>query len=340
MTTTGNSYRTASTRLCPWLHETLSRLMGAHAARGLGHAWLLAGPRGTGKLNLAMVLAAILLEPGRESAVGTLTRDEAGVLDDLRRSTNDTHPDVHLIFPREDKRTISVEQIRDTSAALNLKSLRGGAKVMILEPAEAMTTAAANALLKTLEEPTAQTYILLVSHQPGRLPATIRSRCQQVVVPPPATAQALTWLDGDAQGGRALALAGGCPLRARDWIGEKNSQLINQLELDLKAISTLKSDPLVTARKWLDNDPERVLVWLLRCLHEAARVKINEPGTNQITDPASANLHNLWSRMTLSQLLSQLSAVERLLGQLGSGLNMELALGVLLQGLSPATARR
>ncbi len=333
-------YATASTRLCPWLHETLASLTEAHAARGLGHAWLLTGPHGTGKLNLALVLAARLLKADTPSSVGTLSCEDAYVLEHLRRTATDTHPDIHLVFPKEDKRTISVEQIRDASAGLNLKSLRGGAKVMILEPAEAMTTAAANALLKTLEEPTAQTWILLVSHQAGRLPATIRSRCQQMAIAPPAAEQALHWLGGEAQGMRALALAGGCPLRARAWMETENVELISSLEEDLQALCKLKTDPLATARKWLDQDPERALVWLLRTLHEAARVRTGLSGTTRVTDPAQASLHNAWSRMTLRQLLNQLTAVENLLSQLGSGINMELSLGVLLQGLIPAPVNR
>jgi DNA polymerase-3 subunit delta' len=81
-----------------------------------------------------------------------------------------------------------------------------------------MNAPAANALLKTLEEPPADTYLMLVSHQPARLPATIVSRCQRLLVPEPDAATAAAWLtaQGVADGARMLALAGGAPLLALD----------------------------------------------------------------------------------------------------------------------------
>ncbi len=332
-----SAYRTATTRLCPWLRDSLRSMTRAHASRGLGHAWLIAGPPGTGKLNLAMVLAHHLLSDGKASAPQELSCEQAGVFAELRKSPADTHPDLRLTFPLDDKRTISVDQIRDASAALSLKSMRGGAKVMILEPAEAMTTAAANALLKTLEEPTQQTWIVLISHQPGRLPATIRSRCQQLPIARPAVEVAVRWLGGSAPE-RVLALAGGSPLMAGEWYDDEISRFINSLEGDIEEISSMKSDPLTVAKRWLDADGERALRWLIRRLHAAIRDRV-VPGSTQVTDESADRLHNLWSALTLRSLLDQLDTAETLLGRFGSGMNLELSLGVLLQGLSPASRR-
>ncbi len=333
-----SAYRTATTHLCPWLRDSLESLLRAHETRGLGHAWLIAGPPGTGKLNLAMVLAHQLLSGEQQAcAPQALSCEQAGVFDQLRKAPADTHPDLRLTFPLDDKRTISVDQIRDASAALSLKSLRGGAKVMILEPAEAMTTAAANALLKTLEEPTGQTWIVLISHQPGRLPATIRSRCQQLLIARPAQDVAVRWLGGSTPE-RVLALAGGSPLLASEWYDEEISQFINTLETDIKDISNMKSDPLTVAGRWLNADGERALRWLIRRLHAAIRSRV-APGTTQVTDGSADGLHNPWSALTLRNLLDQLDAAQTLLGQFGTGMNLELSLGVLLQGLSPASRR-
>ena len=111
---------------------------------------------------------------------------------------------------------ISVDRVRALIRWTALSSHRGGAKVALIAPAERMNAAAANALLKTLEEPPAGTYYLLVSHQPGRLPATIVSRCQRIVAPRPSHEQACAWLvaQGLAKPASVLAQAHGAPLRA------------------------------------------------------------------------------------------------------------------------------
>jgi hypothetical protein len=153
--------KTLQSKLCPWLRPALERLESAHAARRLGHAWLIAGPPGVGKLNLALVFARRLLERRRtgDELPDLAPPDAVAALRD-RHAPADHHPDLHWLFPEEGKTAVSVEQVRDAAAALNLKAHAGGSKVVLLEQADGMTTAAANALLKTLEEPSADTYLL------------------------------------------------------------------------------------------------------------------------------------------------------------------------------------
>ena len=184
-----------STKLCPWLQPVLAQLDTARTAKRLGHAWLLAGPRGTGKINVALVFANRLLR-GIPEAVQPppLGPEEAVAAMRERHAATDHDPDLHWLFPEEDKRTISVDQIRFVAEVLALKAHRGTAKVVVIEPADGMTTGAANALLKTLEEPSGDTYLLLVSHQPERLPATIRSRCQRLSIARPRPADVIAWL--------------------------------------------------------------------------------------------------------------------------------------------------
>ena len=164
---TPRSHR-SSTKLCPWLRPALEQLEAAARQRDASAtAGCSAGPAGVGKINLALVFAARLL-----------TRDPAGPPAELGparpspRSASGTypadhHPDLHWLFPEEDKRAISIEQIREPSRRRSsLKSHRGEPRSSIIEPADAMTAAAANALLKTLEEPSGDTYLLLLSQQP------------------------------------------------------------------------------------------------------------------------------------------------------------------------------
>ncbi len=225
MTTAGSPIEILETKLCPWLAPAFERLQAARRARRLGHAWLIAGPAGIGKLNLALVAAHQLL---RDAAAPPEPLGPAEALAALgaRHEPADHDADLHWIHPEEDKNTIAVEQIRDLIDAIALTSHRGSAKVVIIEPADAMTAPAANALLKTLEEPSGDAYLFLLSSQPDRLPATIRSRCQRLDIRRPAPVTLAAWLgvtDVTAVAD-AWQMAGGAPLRVAALLAQSDQQ--------------------------------------------------------------------------------------------------------------------
>jgi DNA polymerase III subunit delta' len=328
-------------KLCPWLANAFERLESARTAGRLGHGWLIAGPQGVGKLNLALTLAGRLLAPERTAPLPEpLAAEEAEPLLRIRGTEPDHHPDLHWLMPVEDKRTISIEQVREIQERLALTSLRGGAKVVVIEPAEAMTKAAANALLKTLEEPTDNTWLLLLAHQPGRLPATIRSRCQTITVRSPSPDQVLEWLGRHELARSALDFAGGSPILALEWMEPENSQIIRTIEEDFNLLSTNKLDPFEVVRRWSKADPEMVLNWLIRRLQLAIRARSTEEASNRVTDRNGSVLHNAWAAMTLTGLFVQLRAAEKLLSRIGGGVNFELALVTLLLGFSPEPRKR
>src|SRR5262249_20203467 len=123
--------RTLQSTLCPWLKPALSRLEAAYAAERLGHAWLIGGPAGSGKLNLALVFAHRLLGRGPQQAPRALSAEDAVAAYADRHTPADHHPDLHWLFPEEDKTAISVDQIRGLGANLSLKAHAGGAKVVV-----------------------------------------------------------------------------------------------------------------------------------------------------------------------------------------------------------------
>jgi DNA polymerase-3 subunit delta' len=308
---------TLSERLCSWLREPLQRLEAAAVNERLGHAWLITGRPGVGKLNLALVFADRLLHGG----VGRDPPPDlaaAAALEAMRNrpETFDHHPDLHYIFPAEDKRSISIDQIRAVTDAIALKSFRGGRKVVVVEPAEAMTVPAQNALLKALEEPTPDTYMLLVSHQPGRLASTIRSRCQMLVVRAPAP----------------RALADLPPLLAAAAESEVYKSNIKELDNSLNLVYESKRDPMEVADQWADADLDSTLDWLGRRIHAAVRARILGNPSKPVTDVAIPALHNPWAGLRLDALFKQFAAVEKLRAELDGGVNVELALGVLLMG--------
>ena len=187
--------------------------------RSLPHALLLTGMGGIGKRRLALALAQTLLCEARSEnglACGTCAGCRyvaAGQHPDLQRVEPVEYDDEGNATPVE---WINVQRVRELTRWVQVTSHRGRAKVAIIAPADRMNNSAANALLKTLEEPPADTYLLLVSDQPGRLPATIVSRCRRVPVPRPPREAASRWLAG--QGVESpeilLAQAGGAPVLA------------------------------------------------------------------------------------------------------------------------------
>lgn len=324
---------TLSQRLCPWLAPALEQFETARRTQSLGHAWLISGPAGVGKINLALVLARRLLggvgEPVPLDAAAAL----AAVAE--RHEPADRHPDLYWLHPEEDKETISVEQVREVSEAFTLTAHGGGAKVAIVEPAEALTTPAANALLKTLEEPTPGSYLLLLSHQPGRLPPTVRSRCQHVALRPPDVATMAQWLAVAPAAVRdAQRLVGAAPLRLAAAIRNTDISIFNKLEADLVAVCEDRLEPQTVAQAWVKGDLELALSWLRRRLHEEVRARFAATdGSTEVTVPGSTTLHNAWRTLPARALFEQYDRAEKLLNQLGSGLNVELALLAMLNAL-------
>jgi len=217
--------------LYPWLHGEFARFHALHTQGRMPHALLISGEPGLGQAQLAMRLAQASLchrplDDGQACGqCGACHPFLAGA-----------HPDFSLLTPKDkdskddesakekkatDKKAtdIKIDAVRDFCAGLYLSSSLQHGKVAVIEPADAMNPAAANSLLKTLEEPPAGTLIILVTSQPARLPITIRSRCQRWLVPIPERTTALAWLAQQPQlaaedPARVLDLAEGRPLAA------------------------------------------------------------------------------------------------------------------------------
>ena len=321
-------------RLCPWLREPLARLEAARRSGRLGHAWLIKGPAGIGKLNLAYVFAHRLLT-GAEGSSEPPALTPADAVDAMgaRRAPADHHPDLHRVFPEPDKRTIGIEQIRELSQTLAMKAFRGAAKAAVIEPAEAMTPAAANALLKTLEEPAEQTYLFLISHQPERLLPTIRSRCQGLAVAAPPASEIASWLGLDRPEHPVMTIAGRSPLRAAALIQRDKDQQLSKLENQLQGISARRIDPRDVAEQWARQDTDLALEWLIGRMERAIKLRAAGSGDSKAVTPERMDsLHNAWLALPPRALFERLDAAQRLLDRLGSGINVELALHGLLLG--------
>lgn len=164
-----------------------------------------------------------------------------------------THPDRRELVPEEGKRTIKIDQIRALNDFLLLKSQYAGFRVATIDPAEGMNPNAANALLKTLEEPPPGAVLLLVSQRPAGLPATIRSRCQRLAVAAPPAETARAWLGARPDAAQAIAclgLAAGAPLQAIKLAEAGAGQRYRDLLAALAELSAERADPVTVAGQW------------------------------------------------------------------------------------------
>jgi DNA polymerase III subunit delta' len=214
----------------PWQSSIWQRLM--LDKKRLPHALLLRGQSGIGKQAFAISLSQALLCEKVNSAY-----QACGVCPSCGWFEQDNHPDFRLISPEQDvskddevgtkstkKRTqIVIEQIRGLSDFLSLSSHKSdGVRIVLIHPAEGLNAAAANALLKMLEEPPPNVIFILVAHQAHKILPTIMSRCQKIDMPVPSTDDALAWMrqKGIQSAEVLLSYAGGSPLMAIDEIEE------------------------------------------------------------------------------------------------------------------------
>lgn len=216
----------------PWQQAAWGQLTALWEANRPPHALLLQGMTGIGKADFAKAFVSWLLD----SPEGTL------------------HPDYRLIAPNE-KGTIPIDVIREANAFLQKTSVHGGRKIILIENVDALQRGAANAFLKTLEEPPGDSLIILVATQSALLPATIRSRCQKILLGTPEPSQALSWLEeqGVAKASFWLRLAQGAPLRAKSWgRDEARRDFLKQAIKDLQALAEGKLTPCAVAKPWAD----------------------------------------------------------------------------------------
>jgi len=259
----------------PWLKAVDAEFSDRRASGRIPHAILFSGPADIGKLSLALeFLAGLLcLED---------THPACGVCRSCQLLATGAHPDRHIVTFEEHPKTgdlrkeIVIGQVRKLISSLYLTNTISRRKAALIYPVEAMNHHTANALLKTLEEPPGDTVLILLSHDPARLPATIRSRCQNLRARLPETDQAVKWLCESAPAGRqeaaaALAAAAGSPLRALRMLEDGSTdqfRLVTRVLDDLRAGS---SDPLRAMAELAEVDPVQLWSWL--SLHAADRVR-------------------------------------------------------------------
>ena len=254
----------------------------AARAHRLHHGWLISGPRGTGKATLAWSIAKWLLGGGTSDDLTTDPDVPA-----IRRIRALSEPRLHLVRRPVDEKTqrlrseITVDEIRKLQSFFHLSAAEGGRRVAIIDAADEMNQASANALLKLLEEPPHDATILLVAHQPARLLPTIRSRCRELrlhPLNPQDMGHVLQDLGVDHDAAQLAALSGGSVGEALRLAGQGGLALYARIialfaeypRMDRRAAAQLAET--AAGRAGADGDPFDLMITLLdRFLTRAAR---------------------------------------------------------------------
>lgn len=310
----------------PW-HLAAWQQLQARRQR-LPHALLLTGYAGIGKQQFAQALAASLLcEQVQDTGYA------CGHCTACNWLAQGTHPDFRRIGliseaaeegegSKRGSQWISIEQIRELAEFVQLSSHRQGLRVVLLEAADRLNSYAANALLKTLEEPPERVMFLLVSDQLHRVLPTIRSRCQQVLLPMPELQLARQWLQAQGQVPDALLdLAGGMPLLAQryqqeGWLGEWQ-QVVSWL-------SRPKQEPVSLVPGWSKLPLTVMHDWISKWLHDLLQVA--STGKPRYYPACQEALQALAGRADRQALLACLHTVQHAKPLLTHPLNAKLVM--------------
>ena len=288
----------------PWQQQNWELLQQYRESGRLPHGLLFNGPAECGKKHFAQRFAEALLctEQGSEHIARNYGK-ACGKCHSCLLLAAGNHPDLVFLAPQEEKKTIQVDAVREFIQDATLTPQISNSRVCLIMPADAMTSEAANSLLKTLEEPAANNHMILVTEHARHLAATIRSRCQIVSFPLPALQQSLQWLQQQQpqqQWEELLNCAAGAPLRALSF--EKSDIMLRRQQLfnSFAALISGRQLPLAAVAVWNEEVSEMLLKWLYEWTLDLLRGR--QTGVE--------NMRDLLPRRELSGLIESLDAAK------------------------------
>lgn len=282
--------------LLPWQHPQWRQLCAYLNQGRVPQALLIHGNKGLGKRALAERFAAALLcfSPDENG-------ESCGRCQGCTLHAAGNHPDLFMIEPEETGKAIGINTIRELIADLQLKPQYGAHRVVIIDPAEQLNRAAANAFLKGLEEPGERTVIILVTAKPSALPITIASRCQRLAVTAPDRATVVDWLKAQsvADPEELAALARNAPLAALSHAGDHALTTRRDCFKVWLDLAKHRACPVAVAEDWQKLPLPALLAWLTGWSSDLIRCKF-QPDPHP--SPTLAPLQELSLRLNLKDL--------------------------------------
>ena len=291
----------------PWLETSFKQLSNRIAADKLHHALLIQGPPGLGKSSFALQLGQLLLCKARQG------HKVCGECQSCLLNAATTHPDLHVV---ESDKQIGVDQIRDAIKKLISSAHMSGAKVLIIYHAHTMTESSANALLKTLEEPTENTFLLLTTDKPERILPTIKSRCEKLALPLPTLDSTLAWVKTQYAGDIDINFAklfSSRPLALLAELQEEQTFTYQMFSTGLNALLQKQTSAMQLAMCWQDS-ADKVLKWTQYWARQQCSENISETAwqLNLQATKVTQQLRNpgVNKTLVLTELLDKLARVK------------------------------
>ena len=296
---------TMANNIYPWLAGHWSFFVQRVEQGRLAHALMIEGPVGSGKNSLARAMVAKLLCNENQA-------DACGQCRSCQLLKGGAHPDYFEIYPEEDGKVIKIDQVRALTGRLYLTTSISQRKVAYIHPAEAMNASAANALLKSLEEPTGDAVLILVSDNPGRLPVTIRSRCQTVSVNQPDNKVVRDWLKEQSDASdesleTALQAAGHSPLLAMHYLDSPQLEAYGRVREGLATLLSRPGAVSMIGSGLNDVNPADLWRWLSLCTGDVLRSMMTGMPANWLPETSKLSSKTLLQLQRQADINRQLS---------------------------------
>jgi len=307
----------------PWLQGYWDQLSRYLKQDRLPSALMLVGDEGLGLSSLAMAFAhrAICLSPIDDELA-------CGLCESCLLFNAKNYPDFFHLIPEEGKTSIKIEVIRQLRASLELSNQYTKPRIAIIDPADAMSHSAANSLLKTLEEPSENTCLILIAHQLSNLPVTIRSRCQLINVKDIDLRHAQSWLIdlGCPNAQQYLSLANYAPLYANDLWKKEALEIRASLLNDFLALIRGRLDPILFAEKCISLKGLPVLKWIMSWLSDAIKYAHGSLDNQLMNPELLADLKVLIEKLHLRGMHTLLDRLSYLMSLESNQVNQQLML--------------
>jgi DNA polymerase-3 subunit delta' len=319
--------------LYPWQAPQWASVQWSLEQSRLAHALLISGPEGMGKSHFAQALVTSLLCQNRGE-----NQLACGACRSCLLYQSSNHPDFIQIAPEESGKQIGIDAVRALGAFVALKPQQSAHKCILVEEAHMMNSNSANAFLKTLEEPNDNTYLILVTSQPSKLLATIRSRCQVIQFIPEISEAAELWVTNELKelnivnydAAQLLNMSGGAPLQALKYAQNGTQLQIDALAKSLCDLAQNRASASQLADKWLKISRESdffILDWYYRIIHSQLLIDIS--GKESKSFIVSSEVVALIAKIPQLDLFRFMDEIEKARKAWSSQVNQQL----LLEGL-------
>lgn len=305
----------------PWQAELWQGFCDNVQRARVPHAILLHGVEGVGVESLALSMARYLL------CQSTLEDVACGRCRSCQLLHVGTHPDLFFLKREEDAAQIKVDQVRECVGFVSKTPYANGPKVVLVEHADAMNVNAANALLKSLEEPQGQTVFILTTNRTSAILPTIRSRCRALTVNIPSTEAAQAWLSEQGLGEQyhLLVQSGGAPVLVKQWLESDFLDIQKQVHESLLALLSHQSGAVQIGVKWQKLALDTVVELQLQVLEASIKSKY-KLGATAGSEEASSSIFSILDRIHETYLFRLRDKLVSKLTVLRSSANLNAAM--------------